>query len=205
MSGLYSFARVVNAVLQHTLIPTRYIHPERLNDRDAPYIVISNHQSLIDPMVVAAPIKRYEVVFLGKKEITKNRFMRWLVTKMHMISVDRGHADMEAMRACMKTVRGGGILAVFPEGTRKCEGVMEHIESGVSLIALRAGVPLIPVYVRGKYAFFHRVRVYVGEPIPLDDLREAGVNADTAGMLNERIRETYRTMVREADQARERG
>ena len=124
---------------------------------------------------------------------------------MHMISVDRGHADMEAMRACMKTVRGGGILAVFPEGTRKCEGVMEHIESGVSLIALRAGVPLIPVYVRGKYAFFHRVRVYVGEPIPLDDLREAGVNADTAGMLNERIRETYRTMVREADQARERG
>lgn len=200
MSGLYRVARVVNAVLQHTLIPTRYIHAERVNDLDAPYIVISNHQSLIDPLVVGAPIKRYEATYLGKKEIMKNRFMRWLVTKLHMIPVDRGHADMEAMRACMKTLKGGGILIIFPEGTRKREGVMEHIESGVSLIALRGGVPLVPMYVKGKYAPFHRVRVYVGEPIPLEDLRAEGVNAETAARLNERITETYRAMVRDAEQ-----
>ncbi len=63
---------------------------------------------------------------------------------LHMIPVDRHHSDMEAMRACLRVTKAGGVLGIFPEGTRHKEGIMEHIESGVALIALRSGVPLIP-------------------------------------------------------------
>ena len=197
--SLYSALRPLAALLMHTLIPTRYVRGERLDSLEAPYILIANHQTLLDPVPVAARVRRYEVHFLGKKEITRFRPVKWFVTKLHMIPVDRGHADMEAMRACMKVVRDGGVLGIFPEGTRKVEGTMEHIESGVSLIALRAGVPLIPLYVQGKFKPFHRVRVTVGDPIPLDDLRADGVNADTAARLNARITETYRRMAAEAE------
>ena len=198
MSFLYSFLRPFAACLQHTLIPTKYDHAERLKGLEPPYILIANHQSLLDPVPVAYPVKKYEVSFLGKKEINSNRLVKWFVTTLHMIPVDRGNTDMEAMRACMKVLRGGGILGIFPEGTRNRGGLMEHIESGVSLIALRGGAPLIPMYIEGKYAPFHRVRVHVGEPIPMDDLRADGVNSETAARLNERITETYRRLAEEA-------
>ncbi len=197
--SLYNSLHPVAAVLQHTLIPTRYYHTERVTSLEAPYILISNHHAMLDPVAVAAPIKKYEISFLGKKEINRFAPVRWLVTKLHMIPVDRGHSDMEAMRACMKVLREGGVLGMFPEGTRRHEGEMEHIESGVSLIALRGRVPLVPVYIRGKFTLFHRVKVYFGEPIPFDDLLAEGINSVTAEKLNDRIRQTYRAMIAEVE------
>jgi 1-acyl-sn-glycerol-3-phosphate acyltransferase len=194
--GLYSVARAAAAILFHTVMPTRIIGAGKL-DLEPPFIVISNHNSMMDPFVLACKIKRYPVVFLGKKELVRSRFGRWLFDRLHMISVDRGHSDMEAMRACMRTLKAGGILGVFPEGTRHHEGVMEHIESGVSLIALRSGVPVIPVYIDGRVALFHSTKAWVGDPIPTGDLRAEGINSETSARMNERIRETFRAMVAE--------
>ena len=88
----------------------------------------------------------------------------------------------------------GGVLGIFPEGTRHKEGIMEHVESGVALIALRSGVPMIPLYIGGKPRLFRRLDVRVGDPIAMDDLRERGVNRDTCEELLARITETYRAL-----------
>ena len=88
----------------------------------------------------------------------------------------------------------GGVLGIFPEGTRHKEGIMEHVESGVALIALRSGVPLIPLYIGGRPRLFRRLDVRVGDPIAMDDLRERGVNRDTCEELLARITETYRAL-----------
>ena len=194
--GWYRFCRAAADVLLHTVMPTRFHGADRLK-REPPFILIANHNSMLDPFILACRIRRHDVIFLGKKELVKSRFGKFLFGKLHMISVDRGHSDMEAMRACMRTLREGGILGIFPEGTRHCEGVMEEIQSGVSLIALRSGVPLIPIYIKGRVALFHFTRVWVGDPIPTEDLRAEGVNSATSERLNERIRETYRAMVSE--------
>lgn len=69
---------------------------------------------------------------------------------------------------------------------------MEHVESGVALIALRSGVPMIPLYIGGKPRLFRRLDVRVGDPIAMDDLRARGVNRDTCEELLGRITETYR-------------
>ena len=71
---------------------------------------------------------------------------------------------------------------------------MEHVESGVALIALRSGVPMIPLYIGGKPHLFRRLDVRVGDPIAMDDLRERGVNRDTCEELLGRITETYRAL-----------
>jgi len=191
---LYKVARVLAAFFLHTLMPSKMTGAEKLK-REAPFILISNHNSMLDPFVLAYKVKRYPITFLGKKELVKSRFGKWLFGQLGMISVDRGHTDMEAMRACMKVLKGGGVLGIFPEGTRHHEGVMEHIESGVALIALRSGVPLVPIYIKGRVALFHFTRTWVGDPIPTDDLRAEGINADTSARLNARITETFRAMV----------
>ena len=174
----------------------RYRHRERL-ERNAPYILIANHSSWIDPVVMAYPIKRYEVTFLGKKELVKNKLAARILNQLHMIVVDRHNMDMEAMRSCMRVVKGNGILGIFPEGTRHHRGVMEETEAGVGLIALRSNVPLIPMYIDRAVCPFRVTHVTVGEPVPYDDLRAQGVNMETSRALMDRLREVYRELIRD--------
>ena len=68
---------------------------------------------------------------------------------------------------------------------------MEQLESGVGLIALRSGAPVVPMYIESKYRLFHRNRCVVGAPIDYSDLRAEGVNRDTCQRLMERITEVY--------------
>lgn len=197
-SGFYRAARVLATALFHTLAPVRYHHAERVAG-DAPFIVIANHRSFMDPIIMGYAIKRYDVTFLGKKELVKSRIGSFVLRNMHLISVERHGTDMAAMRACIKALREGCILGIFPEGTRHHEGLMDEIEGGVAMIALRSGAPLIPMYITPKFRMLHRTDCYVGEPIPTDDLRAQGIDRDTCQALLERITATYAAM--EADAA----
>jgi len=187
----YGLLRVTMAVLSHTVAPLRYVGRENLPEK-GPYIIISNHLSMMDPLVVAYSVKKDAVAFMGKKELARSKFMNYVFNELHMIIVDRHNSDMEAMRACMQALRAGEILGIFPEGTRHHEGTMEQLESGVGLIALRGNVPLVPFYLPGKYKFFRRNRVVIGKPIDFSDLRAQGINKDSCAALLERITATYK-------------
>ena len=195
-SLIYSVGRVLANIVFHTVIPVRFHHRERL-DREGAMILIANHQHALDPVVMAMGVRKRQAGFLGKKELGKIPWVRALLTRLHCILVDRGNRDMEAMRACMKAVKMGKPLVIFPEGTRRHEGQMEHIESGTALITLRSRAPVIPMYFDRPLAPFHVTNLYVGEPIPCEDLLEQGINAETCEAMNERMRETYRKMIRE--------
>lgn len=189
-SLIYSIVKPVAALLFKTFLPVKYHGRERLAG-EPPYIVIGNHYSMMDPVIVAVGVKKHQVRFIGKKELWKHKLIARIFNSMNMIPVDRHNSDMEAMRACMRVTREGHILGIFPEGTRHHQGLMEEMESGIGLIALRSRVPLIPVYIAGKVGLFRTLHVYVGEPIPTDDLREQGVNRETCELLLKRITETY--------------
>ena len=192
----YEVARVLATVALNTVLPVRYHHAERLAG-EMPMIVIGNHQSWLDPVVMGFPIKKRQVTFMGKKELAANGLIRGILKEAGVILVDRHNTDMEAMRACMKALRGGEILGIFPEGTRHHEGVMREMETGVAMIALRSGAPVIPVLVP-KLRWFHVVDCYVGEEIPTADLREQGINTQTCQALMERITACYAAMLEKA-------
>ena len=193
---LYEAVRILAGIVFHTLMPVRFHHTERL-DREPPMLLIANHQHALDPVVMALAVKKQQVVFLGKKELGKNEFFRKILTRLHCILVDRHNTDMEAMRACMKAIRLKKTLVIFPEGTRHHEGQMEQIENGTSLIALRGRAPVIPMYIEKPLRWFRVTDIYVGEPIPYEDLLEEGINTETCEKMNDRMRETYRSMIRE--------
>ncbi len=198
-SILYEVMRRVVIFFFHTFMPVRFHNRERL-DQAPPYLMIANHRHALDPVVMAMGVRHEQIVFLGKKELGKNPIARKLLTKLHCILVDRHNTDMEAMRSCMKAIKLKKILLIFPEGTRHHEGQMEHIENGTSLIALRARVPIVPIYFEQKLKFFRVTNLYVGEPIPYEDLAAEGINTETCEKMNERMRETFRAMIREVEQ-----
>ena len=195
---LYEVTRVLAHIVFHTLMPVRFHHKERLL-QDPPYVVIANHRHALDPVVMAMGIPKHQIVFLAKKELGGTPLTQNLLTRLHCILVDRHNADMEAMRSCMKAIKLRKILLIFPEGTRHHEGQMEQIESGTALIAMRSKAPVIPIYFDRKLSWIKVTNLYVGEPIPYDDLLEEGINTETCEKMNERMRETFRKMIRETE------
>lgn len=195
-TGIYRVARVLATVFFHTLMPVK-IHGREQLDREGAMILIANHRHALDPVVMAMGVRKRQAVFLGKKELGKKKWIRDLLTELHCILVDRHNTDMEAMRACMKAIKLGKPLVIFPEGTRTHEGQMEHIENGTALIALRSKAPVIPIYIDRKLGFFRRTNLYVGEPIPYEDLVAEGINTESCEKMNERMRQTFRKMIAE--------
>ncbi len=193
---IYEVGRALASVLFCLFMPVAYHGIRKLRAQEAPFVLISNHLHALDPVALAWPI-REQCVFLGKKELAKNGFVRRILTDLHCIFVDRHHTDMDAMRACMKALKMKKPLVIFPEGTRHHEGQMEQIENGTSLIVLRGKAPLIPVYLDRPLKLFRKTNAYVGDPIPYEDLLAGGVNVDSCEKLNDRMRETFRKMVAE--------
>ena len=190
-SWVYTIVLPVVRVLFKTILPVKFHGAEDVRSMEAPFILMANHTTMLDPFMMAAAIPKYQIRFIGKKELWKFPPFAWFANQIKAIPVDRHNTDMEAMRACMRVTREGHVLGIFPEGTRHHKGLMTELESGVAMIALRSKVPLVPVYIAGKLGLFRTLHVYVGKPIMMDDLREMGINTETCGMLLGRISEAY--------------
>ena len=193
-SVLYMLVRVVAFLVFHTICPVRYHGKEKLRT-SGPFILISNHFSNWDPLINGYVVKP-EIVFLGKKELASVPFLGWLFNRLHMIAVDRHNMDMAAMRNCMKAIKNGRVLAIYPEGTRHHSGIMENMESGIAMIALRGAVPVVPMMIATKMRPFHVTHVYIGDEIQTEDLVSAGINKETCQTFMDRIRNAYGEMIR---------
>ena len=193
-TAIYTLARIIFGFLFHTIFPLRFHNAQIVEEMQPPYIIMANHRSFADPMALAIKVKKYEIRFIGKRELAHGRLKSWLFSGLHMILVSRHATDMAAMRQCMQTLKEGHILGIFPEGTRHQPEMMQEVESGTAIIALRARVPLLPVYIDGKIRPFHVTHVYFGKPMELDDLYAQGVNNDTAQQLCQRIHDVFYAM-----------
>lgn len=193
-TAIYTVARIIFGFLFHTIFPLRFHNAQIVEEMQPPYIIMANHRSFADPMALDIKVKRYEIRFIGKRELAHGRLKSWLFSGLHMILVSRHATDMAAMRQCMQTLKEGHILGIFPEGTRHQPEMMQEVESGTAIIALRARVPLLPVYIDGKIRPFHITHIYYGKPMELDDLYAQGVNNDTAHQLCQRIHDVFYAM-----------
>ncbi len=193
-TAIYTVARIIFGFLFHTIFPLRFHNAQIVEEMQPPYIIMANHRSFADPMALAIKVKSYEIRFIGKRELAHGRLKSWLFSGLHMILVSRHATDMAAMRQCMQTLKEGHILGIFPEGTRHQPEMMQEVESGTAIIALRARVPLLPVYIDGKIRPFHITHIYYGKPMELDDLYAQGVNNDTAHQLCQRIHDVFYAM-----------
>ena len=148
---------------------------ERL-PREGGFVLAANHNSNFDPWALGLPIwPRRQLHFMGKVELF-NPVFGPLLRAAGAFPVRRGEADVEAIETAVRICKEGGIVAMFPEGTRQWKGLRKKFEhkprTGSARIALAARVPLVPTAVKGtdRLARFAGLKVAYGDPIPLDDL-----------------------------------
>jgi 1-acyl-sn-glycerol-3-phosphate acyltransferase len=114
-----------------------------------PLIIASNHLSFWDIPAEALLSKRI-FHFMAKSEYARNPFARWLFTNLEAFFVRRGEADIEAFRSSMAVLNAGQILFIYPEGHRSDNHALIPAHEGLSLIALRSGVPVLPLATWGS-------------------------------------------------------
>ena len=187
---LYSSAMALYALLARLVFRMRFIGREHIPQAGS-YIIMANHVCLLDPLTLAMCDRSREIHFMGKKELFRNRFLAWLWRQAHAFPVDRGKMDMAAIRTAMGVLRSGETLGIFPEGTRSRTGEMGPLLSGASMLAMRGRVPVVPVYIAGRYRPFGKMTVVIGAPVPFDDLLAEGVNKETCDRFTARMQDTF--------------
>lgn len=133
------------------------------------FIIAANHLSWTDIPLVPLFLRR-KVVYMAKEEYFSSR-LRWLVRFLGAFPVKRGEGDRQALRTAEEQLKKGNILIIFPEGTRSKTRTLAKAHAGMGMIALRTGVPVVPVAIWGSEGvlkkFAPRVTISYGEPIVL--------------------------------------
>ncbi|MBQ3573959.1 MAG: 1-acyl-sn-glycerol-3-phosphate acyltransferase [Clostridia bacterium] len=141
-------------------------------------VVCSNHQSLCDPPMLAMCMP-FELKFMAKEELFKNRLFGGLISALGAFPVKRGTGDIGALKIAIKVLSEGDRLVIFPEGARSPENYMGKGKSGAALIAIKSKANILPVGVCGKYKLFSRIVVRIGKPIVLEEYFGTKVGAET--------------------------
>jgi pantoate ligase/cytidylate kinase len=116
--------------------------------REGPVIVVSNHASSADPVLIGAFLLKWQgraLNWLGKRELVETPVIGWAMRQVPIHPVDREAADMEAFRTAKRILDSGNILAIFPEGTRSRDGALQSVRDGAGVLALMSGAPVVPV------------------------------------------------------------
>ena len=165
---LYHGLRYVAIVLLNIIVRLRVRGLANVPKQGA-FIIASNHLAWTDIPFIPLYLRR-KVVYMAKEEYYMSR-LAWLVRFMGAFPVKRGEGDRQALRAGEEQLKKGNILVIFPEGTRSRSRTMAKAHSGMGMIALRSGVPVVPVAIWGSEKAFKKFRPLVtisyGEPMLL--------------------------------------
>jgi 1-acyl-sn-glycerol-3-phosphate acyltransferase len=160
-------------------------------------LLIANHQSYLDPVLVAVRLRR-PVSFFAKSELFENPYFAWLIRSLHAFPVRQGKADISAVKETIRRLKEGYILNLYPEGTRTEDGRIGPIQKGVALIVRQAKVPVVPVAIDGSFEAWpqgkklcrsYPIRVLYGPPLRIDAL--------DAHEVLQLVDQTLRTMLQE--------
>ena len=191
------------------LITSRDVRGRENVPRNGGLIVASNHLSNGDPPILTVAMPR-QIAWLTKAEWFKTPIIGPLFRLAGMIPVRRFEADLQALRRAQHLLRDGGVLAMFPEGTRGGDKGLRAGEPGTALIALRTGTPIVPIAIWGTEHvklprdFLRRTRAHVrfGKPFTLeasgrirrDDVVRGTetIMKEIAALLPERYRGAYK-------------
>jgi len=147
---------------------------ERIDGREA-YVMVSNHQSLLDILVLFRLFTHFK--WVSKAENFRIPFVGWNMTLNRYIRIERGSAkgNLSMMRSAEAALREGSSVMIFPEGTRSPTGALGEFKAGAFELAVRSGRPVLPIVIQGTAAALprrgfvlrggHAIRISILEPV----------------------------------------
>lgn len=163
MTKFYRIIYTIAAPIIHLLFPCRVVGLEDFPEEGA--LLCANHASGWDPILIALNLpKDARLTVMAKDQLFRIPLLGFFLKKLGIFPVKRGGNDLTAMKTAMKVLSGGNRLLVFPEGTRVEEQGEVEAKGGVTMMATRTGVPMVPVYCGGKHKFFRKTTIVFGKP-----------------------------------------
>lgn len=149
----------------------------RENEPEGAYIICANHSSLVDPILVTASLKQNHR-WLAKRELTKNRFMKFVFKVTRAIPINRDGLDTPALHECIDSIKAGTSVGIFPQGTRmrRVEPQPDQALAGLSLIACISKATVLPVSIvtkRRQPGIFRKTRIVIGKPVTYEEYTSA--------------------------------
>ncbi len=163
-------------------------------DPDATYVFAANHSSMFDIPACVLGIP-HGFVFVAKEELSKVPIWGWALKNGDYIVIDRSdrHKAMASMEKAAAKVQAGKSVLLYPEGTRSPDGAVQSFKGGALMLALKAGVPVVPITINGTFEILPKgkrevhprpVELIIGAPIPT-----AGLTTRDRDALSDRVRD----------------
>ena len=199
MPPLYWLGQQVFGVLFPICFRWRVQQRERV-PTEGPIILASNHASYLDPPLVATASPRM-CHCLARATLFTNPVGGWVLRQVGVLPVDRDGGSASGLRTFLGLLGKGKALFLFPEGTRTPDGRLQKPRSGLGLVVIKSGAPVVPVRIFGSFEAwgrhrklprFSRIIVKFGEPLRFDAQR---FEAETCS--RERLKEIYQEVTDE--------
>jgi 1-acyl-sn-glycerol-3-phosphate acyltransferase len=135
-------------------------------------VLVANHVSYWDPVVVGCAFNR-KVYFMAKSELFEIPLLGPLIRALGAFPVRRDKSDRNAIRIAVKLLAEGKVIGIFPEGGRSHTGELMKLQPGAAMLAFKAGVPILPVALKGTRGVLSKVTVMVGKPVSNQQVKRA--------------------------------
>jgi 1-acyl-sn-glycerol-3-phosphate acyltransferase len=156
-----------------------------------PVIIAANHRSFLDPFMIGL-ITRRPIYYVAKRELFSHPLIAWFLSSLGAFPVDRGAGDGQMLATARTILARGGVVLIFPEGTRTRPGPPGRAKRGIGRLALDTGAAVVPVAIigtedvrRGWRIRPRRVRIAVGRPLQFP--RPDAATPQLAAAVTERI------------------
>ncbi len=175
-------------------LPCMIMHPTRLKGKKnlpkGKAILCCNHVSNWDAILFNLRICQ-KPRFLAKKELFKGKLKAAFMRGIGAFPIDRQANDISAIKNCMKYLKEGKKLFIFPEGTRLVneEEILGEIKGGLSLIAIKTQTPIVPIWIKEKPKLFRSSLYYIGKPYELSDFYGKKLDEQTLAEADKIVRE----------------
>ncbi len=149
-------------------------------------IVYSNHTSLLDPIILGCFLPR-KVYFMAKRELFRCRLFGAFLRKLGAFPVNRGTADISAIKQALQILKKGKVFGIFPEGTRNKTGDLKSFAHGVASIAHHSKAVTVPVAITGGYRLFRPIRITIGKPVDFNSFYSKKSNTEVLEKMSDKM------------------
>ncbi len=143
---LYIIAQIKFLIIFKLLFRLKVTGQENI-PQDGPFIIVANHSSLLDPVILGVSIKP-KIIFVAAAYLFEIRWLGYLLRKANSIPVQREN-DIKAIKQSLKILQQGGVLGIFPEGGIDRQKNNLPVRAGAAYLATKVGVPIVPIKIKG--------------------------------------------------------
>ena len=172
-------------------------------------ILAPNHASFIDPPLVGISCPD-EVHYMARSSLFRHRTLCWIIQHLNAVPVSGGMQDLATLKTVLALLKSDKKVTIFPEGLRTPTGKMGPMKTGVALLSVRSGKPIIPIYIFGTFDIWQRSRrlpklsgntaCFFGKPIDpgsVSHLEKREGLAELTRQLEEALQDLERQFTRE--------